>query len=53
LKEQLDVNVSHYANVLRKQLPKDFEEANEMGLKLYQSLVELIQAKIPIGKKDQ
>jgi len=53
LKEQLDVNVSHYANVVRKQLPKDFEEAKEMGLKLYQSLVELIQAKIPIGKKDQ
>jgi len=38
---------------VRKQLPKDFEEAKEMGLKLYQSLVELIQAKIPIGKKDQ
>merc|ERR1712243_534963 len=38
---------------VRKQLPKDFEEAKEMGLNLYQSLVELIQAKIPIGKKDQ
>jgi len=44
---------SHYSNLLKKQMPKDFDEAKEMALKMYNSVVELIHAKIPIGKKDQ
>jgi len=43
----------HYSNLLKKQMPKDLDEAKEMALKLYNSVVELIHAKIPIGKKDQ
>merc|ERR1711872_128394 len=39
--------------LLKKQMPKDLDEAKEMALKLYNSVVELIHAKIPIGKKDQ
>lgn len=38
---------------LRKQMPKDTTEAKEMAMNLYNSVVELIHAKIPIGKKDQ
>merc|ERR1711921_71866 len=38
---------------LKKQMPKDLDEAKEMALKMYNSVVELIHAKIPIGKKDQ
>merc|ERR1711931_34939 len=38
---------------VKKQMPKDLDEAKEMALKLYNSVVELIHAKIPIGKKDQ
>jgi len=38
---------------LKKQMPNDLDEAKEMALKLYNSVVELIHAKIPIGKKDQ
>jgi len=34
-------------------MPKDLDEAKEMALKMYNSVVELIHAKIPIGKKDQ
>jgi len=43
----------HYSTLLKKQMPKDLDEAKEMALKLYNSVVELIHAKIPIGKKDQ
>merc|ERR1711942_308818 len=38
---------------LKKQMPKDLDEAKDMALKMYNSVVELIHAKIPIGKKDQ
>merc|ERR1711970_1523277 len=38
---------------LKKQMPNDLDEAKEMALKLYNNVVELIHAKIPIGKKDQ
>merc|ERR1712168_1061981 len=43
----------HYIALLKKQMPNDLDEAKEMALKLYDSVVELIHAKIPIGKKDQ
>jgi len=43
----------HYIALLKKQMPNDLDEAKEMALKLYNSVVELIHAKIPIGKKDQ
>jgi len=46
-------NASYYRDVIRKQLPKDFDEAKEMAVKMYNNVVELIHAKIPIGKKDQ
>merc|ERR1711872_897062 len=38
---------------LKKQMPKDLDEAKEMAMKMYNNVVELIHAKIPIGKKDQ
>merc|ERR1712212_945356 len=41
----------HYIALLKKQMPNDLDEAKEMALKLYNSVVELIHAKIPIGKK--
>jgi len=40
-------------DLLKKQMPKDLDEAKEMALKVYNNVVELIHAKIPIGKKDQ
>jgi len=43
----------HYMSLLKKQMPNDLDEAKEMALKLYNNVVELIHAKIPIGKKDQ
>jgi len=43
----------NYISLLKKQMPKDLDEAKEMALKMYNSVVELIHAKIPIGKKDQ
>jgi len=43
----------HYSTLLKKQMPKDLDEAKEMALKVYNNVVELIHAKIPIGKKDQ
>merc|ERR1711990_1053240 len=51
--EKVVDNASYYRDVIRKQLPKDFDEAKEMAVKLYNNVVELIHAKIPIGKKDQ
>jgi len=51
--KDLKEKVNEYVNIVRKQLPKDFEEAKEMALKMYQTVVDLIHAKIPIGKKDQ
>merc|ERR1712121_548731 len=33
---------------LKKQMPKDLDEAKDMAMKLYNSVVELIHAKIPI-----
>jgi len=53
LMEKVVDNASYYRDVIRKQLPKDFDEAKEMAVKLYNNVVELIHAKIPIGKKDQ
>jgi len=44
---------SYYRDLLKKQMPKDLDEAKDMALKMYNSVVELIHAKIPIGKKDQ
>jgi len=38
---------------LKKQMPNDLDEAKEMAMKMYNNVVELIHAKIPIGKKDQ
>jgi hypothetical protein len=38
---------------VRKQMPNDLNEAKEMALNVYNKVVELIHAKIPIGKKDQ
>jgi len=34
-------------------MPKDLDEAKDMALRFYNNVVELIHAKIPIGKKDQ
>merc|ERR1712042_7615 len=42
-----------YFSLLKKQMPKDLDEAKDMAMKLYNSVVELIHAKIPIGKKDE
>jgi len=53
LAEKSENNFSYYTDLLKKQMPKDFDEAKEMALKMYNSVVELIHAKIPIGKKDQ
>lgn len=38
---------------LKKQMPNDLDEAKQMAMNLSNSVVELIHAKIPIGKKDQ
>jgi len=51
--ETSETYISYYANILRKQMPNDLTEAKEMAMNLYNSVVELIHAKIPIGKKDQ
>jgi len=51
--EKSEETISYYREVLKKQMPKDLDEAKEMALKMYNSVVELIHAKIPIGKKDQ
>jgi len=53
LAEKSEETISYYRDVLKKQMPKDLDEAKEMALKMYNSVVELIHAKIPIGKKDQ
>jgi len=53
LPEILKEKSEHYVSLLKKQMPKDLEEAKDMALRFYNNVVELIHAKIPIGKKDQ
>jgi hypothetical protein len=45
--------ITYYKDLLKKQMPNDLDEAKEMAMKMYNNVVELIHAKIPIGKKDQ
>jgi len=51
--EKTESFISYTREILKKKMPKDLDEAKELALKLYNSVVELIHAKIPIGKKDQ
>jgi len=53
LPEILKKKSEHYVSLLKKQMPKDLDEAKDMALRFYNNVVELIHAKIPIGKKDQ
>jgi len=53
LPEILKEKSEHYLSLLKKQMPKDLDEAKDMALRFYNNVVELIHAKIPIGKKDQ
>jgi len=53
LPEILKEKSEHYVSLLKKQMPKDLDEAKDMALRFYNNVVELIHAKIPIGKKDQ
>merc|ERR1712142_886634 len=53
LPEILKEKSEHYVSLLKKQMPKDLDEAKDMALRFYNNVVELIHAKIPIGKKEQ
>merc|ERR1711931_40267 len=50
--EQIDAYLALAQDQVKGVMAKDLDEAKEMALKMYNSVVELIHAKIPIGKKD-